>query len=302
MINYYRRSLKDEKLKELSDFKSGCWINVVNPSEKEINFLEFEFELNRQNILSGIDKNEVSRTEKEDDKVYILLKVITINKKDLETLLIIVSSNYILTLTMNNQFFIDQIIDNKIKFITTQMEKSLLDLLALINQSFEKTTLDIVRNVKKEKDSIDEMSDKIINSLLMQEDLLNKFVLAYHQSNLVYTRIIRYIKFSEDDKELLEDLIIEAQQGYELCRLSLKNISNIRSYSDILLSHKLNKVINILTIFTIIISVPSAISGLYGMNVVLPFQQNPNMFYYIFAFIFAIWVAFILILKKKKIL
>ncbi len=302
MINYYERSVKDKKLKKLSKFKAGCWIDVIDPSEKEIDFLESKFKLDRQNILSGLDKNEVVRTEKENENVYILLKVITKNKKDLDTLLIFISNNFILTLTKNNQLFIDDIINNKIKFITTQRKKSLLTILDLINKTFEKTTSDIVRNVKKERESIDEMSDKIINSLLRQEDLLNKFILAYHQSALVYTRITKSIKFFEEDKELLEDLIIEAQQGYELCKLSLKNISNIRSYSDILLSHKLNKVINILTIFTIIISVPAAISGLYGMNIILPFQENPQAFYYILAVIVGIWITFILILRKKKIL
>ena len=36
MINYYRRALKDKKLKKLKTFEKGCWINVENPTEKEI--------------------------------------------------------------------------------------------------------------------------------------------------------------------------------------------------------------------------------------------------------------------------
>ena len=137
--------------------------------------------------------------------------------------------------------------------------------------------------------------------MLEQEDTLNDFVSSYYYINLLYERIIRKIKFFEQDKEILEDLIVEANQGFNLCKSSLKTISNIRSYYDILLSNKLNNIITILTIFTILISFPAAISGIYGMNIILPLQKNPFTFRYILIFVGIVWMGFILYLKKKKI-
>ena len=104
----------------------------------------------------------------------------------------------------------------------------------------------------------------------------------------------------DEDKEQMEDLKIEARQGLDLCRASLKKISNLRNHLEITISNKLNKLITALTIFTILISVPAAISGIYGMNIALPIQNNPVVFYYILASIVVLWTGFLLYLKKKS--
>ena len=36
MINYYRKSVMDNKLKKLDSFKTGSWINVINPNNEEL--------------------------------------------------------------------------------------------------------------------------------------------------------------------------------------------------------------------------------------------------------------------------
>jgi len=301
MIDFYKRSLKLKKLTKLDDFQKECWINVTSPSKEELKYLTDKFNLDEQNLISGTDKHEVSRVETDEGTIYVFLKVISNNNDELETLLMIQTKTFILTLSNIIPEFINKIIENKIEFITTQKQKCFLTLFSLNNKYFEKTTLRIVKAVKAER-NMTEITDKQISALLGQEDILNYFVLAYNQTNLIYSRLMKQMKFFEEDLELLNDLKIEAEQGYELCKLSLKTISNIRTHSDIMISHKLNKVITTLTIFTILISVPAAISGIYGMNILLPFQHNQYAVYYILGIIILFWIVFIMIMKKKKIL
>ena len=82
------------------------------------------------------------------------------------------------------------------------------------------------------------------------------------------------IEFFEEDKEFINDLIIESDQGMNLCRNALKTITNLRHYYYIILSNRLNRTLKILTIFTILISIIAAVSSVYGMNIKLPFQDN----------------------------
>ena len=265
MIDYYKRLPQNRKLKKLKDFESGCWINVINPSDEEIESLAKDFDLDKQNLISGIDKNEVPRVEKDEKELYVILKILSSNQKELDTMLILLSK---------------------------------------INEEFEKATLTVARNVNAEKAAvIGKLSERDIGNLLIHEESLNSFVSSYHYTNLVYERINKHINFKEErNMELMEDLVIEAKQGADLCKSSLKTISNLRNHLEVSLSNKLNKVITLLTIFTIIVSVPAAISGLYGMNVLLPMQDDPNIFFYVLGLIAITWASFILYLKKRTVI
>lgn len=304
MIDYYKRLPQNRKLKKLNKFEKGCWINVINPSDEEIDALTKDFDLDKQNLLSGIDKNEVPRAEKDEKELYILLKILSSNQKDLDTMLILITQKFILTLTRTQPRFINQILAGNTKFITTQRIGCMLTLLSKINAEFEKATLTIARSVNAEKRAvIGKLSERDIDNLLIHEETLNGFVSSYHYTHLVYERINKYINFKEEqNEEFMEDLVIEAKQGLDLCKSSLKTISNLRNHLEVTFSNRLNKIITLLTIFTILVSVPAAISGLYGMNVLLPMQDNPNLFYYVLGAIVLIWTLFILYLKRRSVI
>ncbi len=304
MIRYFKRTVQSKTIKEIPNFQIGCWINVVDPTKKEIEYLVKKFKLDRKNLESGLDQNEIPRLDIVNSNIYIFTNaVFNIPEHILGTYLITIGRNFVLTLSVHEPDFAERIKNGEIKFITTQKLKCLIRLLSLINEGFEKTTVGIVKDVQKRKHlSIEELKDEELTSLLEQEDILNDFVSSYYYINLLYERIIRKIKFFEQDKEILEDLIVEGTQGFNLCKSSLKTISNIRGYYDILLSNRLNNIITILTIFTILISFPAAISGLYGMNVALPLQRHPLVFWYVLIFIGAIWLVFILYLKRKRVI
>jgi len=306
MIDYYKRTVQQKEVKRIPNFQIGCWINVVSPKKEDIDYLVKKFKLDKKNLKSGLDPNEIPRLDSVKGVEYIFTNLITdIKRHQVETYLIVVGKNFVLTLSKYEPKFIERILTGEVKFITTQKLKCLINLLSLINEDFEQTTIDIIRTVQEKKRlniGEIEIKEKEINLLLNQEDILNDFVSSYYYMNLLYERIIKRIKFFEQDREILEDLIIEGNQGFNLCKSSLKTISNIRNYYTILLSNKLNKIITILTIFTILISFPAAISGLYGMNVILPLQSNSQVFYYILILVALIWGFFIIYLKKKKIL
>jgi magnesium transporter len=45
-----------------------------------------------------------------------------------------------------------------------------------------------------------------------------------------------------------------------------------------IISNKLNKTLKFLTSVTILIMIPTLVASVYGMNVHLPFQENPHAF------------------------
>ena len=81
MIKYYIRSVKHKKIKEISKFRVGCWINVIDPTPAELKFLVDRFKLDKVNLHSGVDQHEVPRMEFVKKDIYILCKNITENFK-----------------------------------------------------------------------------------------------------------------------------------------------------------------------------------------------------------------------------
>ena len=301
MITYYKRRIGNKKIRQISSIEIGGWINVVNPSQQEIKKLCKKLELDRRSLLSGLDKNEIPRLDFIGKNTYLFTKDILPSQKT-QTFLIVIGKDFLLTLSQDKPSFLNKILKGKVEFFTTQKLKSLIEILFLINEGLEKATVKIVRDVQIKRLKKTELSENDLEALLEEEDFLNRLISSYQYIVLVYNRAVKKIPFLKEDKELLEDLIEETDQGFNLCRSALKNISNIREYYTIVLSNRLNKTISILTVFTVLISLPNLIAGIYGMNIALPFAEDSLAFLYITISSLIGLIFFILYFKKSKII
>ena len=61
-----------------------------------------------------------------------------------------------------------------------------------------------------------------------------------------------------------------------------------------------NIVFKIMTAVTIIMSLPTIISGFFGMNVAIPYENDPNAFLYILIFSIFIMIIIAYIFKKRN--
>ena len=77
----------------------------------------------------------------------------------------------------------------------------------------------------------------------------------------------RYIKLYDEDQDLLEDVLIEIKQAIEMSSIYLNILSGTMDAFASVISNNLNIVMKVLASITLIISIPTVISGLYGMNV-----------------------------------
>jgi magnesium transporter len=95
--------------------------------------------------------------------------------------------------------------------------------------------------------------------------------------NLLFQSLLsgRYgLSFYEDDKDLVEDLVQETRQLIESSRSSLQTIVNIReAYSNIMTSN-LNRRVGILTSMTVVLTIPTIVFSLFGINVPIPGQHS----------------------------
>ncbi len=86
----------------------------------------------------------------------------------------------------------------------------------------------------------------------------------------------------ESDLELLEDTIIETKQAKETCSIYREILSaKMDAYANII-NNNVNSVMKLLAIVTIIVTIPTLIASIYGMNVVnIPLANSENGFFII---------------------
>jgi magnesium transporter len=75
-----------------------------------------------------------------------------------------------------------------------------------------------------------------------------------------------------------EDLQYKTDKILSLISIIKENTESLFDVSNTLTALKTNKVISLLTIFTVVLGILTRLSGMYGMNVDLPFDDRPWAF------------------------
>lgn len=306
MIEYYDKLKKGNKIGKVKDFSKGCWVNVTNPSNEEIKFLVKKFKLDEEDIIDGLDIHENPRFAVEKGIVYIYLTSPTskIRHEHDSSFLIIYAKDYFMTISKNSLELFDQILSPKTDFSRFTNSRNLVKILFLLSRMFEKSVHKILKDTRKNRADLSKLKNKNIVDLINHEDKLNTYIASFGGIISTYSRILRdkSVKFIQEDHEIVEDLIIDLNETLNLCKQTLKTISNTRTYYSTKLSNDLNKTVTVLTLATILLAIPTLISSIYGMNISLPFQDSPNLLVGLGAIVLAIFGGIMFLLKKVKLI
>ena len=143
--------------------------------------------------------------------------------------------------------------------------------------------------------------DVDIISLHELETSLVYFETSLRANNMVIVRLKRLNQFPEDE-ELIEDTMIENNQAIEMTNIYRNIIDSTRELVSAVMDSRLNNVIKYLTSITLVMAIPTIISGFFGMNVPMEFANNVYGFGLISIGTIAICIVTLLILKKKNML
>ncbi len=291
MIKMYN-SIKDELI-ETDEIIDGIWVNMVNPTSKEISFISEKFEVEQDFIKAALDEEERPRIEHDEDIQNCLILVDTpCISKDRESNIyetlpigIILTKNAIITVCLNETLVLEPFLKNRVKtFYTFKKSRFILQILYK-NASLY---LYFLKRIDKQSHIIENelhksMKNKELIQLLTLEKSLVYFSTSLKANELVMERLLRYnfIKNYDEDKELLEDTIIENRQAIEMSKIYSDILAGTMDAFASIISNNLNIVMKVLTSITIIMAIPTIISSFFGMNVPVPFAKEPNAFLWI---------------------
>ena len=124
------------------------------------------------------------------------------------------------------------------------------------------------------------MRNKELMQMMELEKSLVYFSTSLRGNELVLEKMMRLEMLNQypEDTNLLEDVIIENKQAIEMCAIYRDIMNGAMDAFASIISNNQNTVMKLLTSITIVISIPTLIASIWGMNVDLPFTNNPNAF------------------------
>lgn len=283
MIEYYKTI--NEKTRKEDRFSNGCWIYIINPSISELEYISKEFNIDINNLMSTLDKEERSRLESEDTYNMVIIDVPTdesdINSYTYSTipLSIFLLENTLITISSVESEILNSFLKNKIKNFST-MKKSRFLFQILQQNAFQ--YLKYLRQIdnlttKIEKNIYNSVKNRELIQILNLEKSLIYFSTSLKANEMVLNKIIRTksIEKFEDDEDLLDDVLMDNKQALEMSNIYGDILSRIMDAFSSIISNNQNRVMSILTSVTLIMSIFTIISGFFGMNVLgIPFYNH----------------------------
>lgn len=316
MLKIYKTNEQNNVFLEIDTFEKGSWINLVNPSDEEINKVCQNLKIQDDFIRAALDNEEKARIDiEEDDETILFIVDVPIIEKtkdenDIYTTMplgmIIVRDDYFITVSLNKNKVIQAFEKARIKNFQTYKKSRFIFQILYMNASF---FLRYLKQINKETEIAEyilkkSMKNKELLKLLSLEKGLVYFTTSLKSNELVMEKTMRgkIIKLYEDDEEILEDAIIENKQAIEMAKIYSDILNGTMDAYASIISNNLNGVMKFLTSITIVLAVPTMISSFWGMNVGLPLQNSP------YGFVIMIIISILLTLlvtwwlKKKDML
>ncbi|NLN81021.1 MAG: magnesium transporter CorA family protein [Clostridiales bacterium] len=282
MLAYYKTI--NGRIRPIDEMEDGCWIDVVNPDEKEINFLINSFSLEPDFLRAALDEEESSRIESEDGNTLIIIDTpvceVTENGVTYSTMPmgILVTQTNVITVSLRENSIITEFTEGIVKNVHTELKTQfVLFIMLRVATRFlqhlkqiDKISIQLERQLRKS------MKNKELIQLLDLQKSLVYFSTSLKSDETTLEKMMRgrYIKLYEDDQDILEDVLIEIKQAVEMSSIYLNILSGTMDAFASVISNNLNIVMKVLASITIVISIPNIIAGFYGMNVQgLPLAQ-----------------------------
>ena len=289
---------------------NGCtWIDLDVDKIKNMEDLSDIYGLDKETIEYALDRNERAHMDynRETETVTFIYNVLDL-EKDKEyyeaiPMTFIVENKRMITISNHkNAYVIDQMLAYLDSHESLSIYKFLFASLEIISNAY----YPIIEKMDKSKDEV--------NSLLRQRTTKkNLFALSDLETGMVYltaaakqNRLLLehiqghalYRRFNDVEREQFDDAMIEAHQLVSMTDLISQVLQQLSASYNNILNNNLNDSLSILTIISVLLAVLAVITGFFGMNVPLPFTEEPNAWIYILMASLILWAALSQWLKK----
>jgi len=269
-------------------FSKGSWINVITPTADDEEKLLSIINLPKYFLEELHDKDEQPRVEADEDIIGLIVRV-PLKKIDGEEIKystrpmgIVFTKTGIITISHSQNDVIEEAKKRNIN--TTNSIQTALNILLVTAELYSsylgqisKMSYQVQRALRQNVDNIE------LARLSRMKQSLVYFATSLKGNIFMMDKFIKRkgLEKKEEYQDIIRDITVENVQSLEMTRIDTDIVHSIMNTSNAILSNNLNQRLKTLTSLTIILMIPTLIASIYGMNVTLPFADNPKIFFWI---------------------
>jgi len=297
-------------LTRLEEFEPGSWIDLVSPSEEELERVSRELQIPLDLLVGPLDEEEKSRIDVEDGLTHVIVDIPILVREEeqrgYETIPLgmLIHPDYFITTCLRPNPILGEFERGTAKgFATFWKTRFLLQVLQRVSAFYLRYLGRIDRETDKvERELRASMKNAEIFDLLSLQKSLVYFTTSLRSNEAVLQKLPRTktIKMYEEDQDLLEDVIIENKQASEMAKIYTDILTGMMDAFTSVISNNLNRVMKLLTSLTIILAIPTIVASLFGMNVNLPFENYSHAFALTIVIAVVISAIFALVFWRKR--
>lgn len=303
-------------LSQKENYEPDIWVNLISPNMEELTEVAENFDIDIADLRAALDEEESSRVQMEDGYTMILVDIpfeeIRNEQRAYTTipLGILLVKEAIITVCSDDTVILNYFSNNRMRGFSTKKKMRFVYQILLQTTNLYQACLRLIDKKRSEIEKrigTEDTEDRDLINLHELETNLVYFATSLSANKVVLERLTRYerIKQYPEDKELLDDVIIENRQAIEMTNIYRDIIHGTRDLVSTVINNRLNEVMKFLASITLVMAIPTIISGLYGMNVSgkwMPLSETPYGFFIICVMIGLICIIALLILRRRKML
>ncbi len=311
IFSYSKNKLKEITPEEISkDKKIHYWIDLSNSNVEEIKLIRKNFNIHpttEEDILSNQTRTKYE--EFEDNTAIIFHGIKGLKTTNIKTynLSFILGENYLITSHLEKNENIDYIINNQRRLehimkkgvdyvfhylLDKEIDKG-MQIKGIIFEEFKQLERNFINNSGKEV--LGELFEKELTILEMRQVMESLTDLCLHLTKSADNYL---------DNELLpyfRDIYDHSFKTTESLKSMLGRINGMRNAYQTITSNRLNETMKILTMIMAIMMPVTIVTGFYGMNVRLPFENNPDIWIGILVIMLGISTIMYFLFRRIKI-
>ncbi len=303
------------KLVKLKTFKAAnqAWISLVNPSAKEIEQVSSVSKVDADILRNSLDADERSRVELDEGIFSVIVNLPLLDEEgNFDTLpcgLVFTVRNFLTICSKDNRILSSFNKNTAKTFDTRERTKFMLSILYKITQFYLRYLAIINRKTEHIEDALKQTTNnqELFQLIEIQKSLVY-FTTALRDNQLVLEKILRMTKspatskilaFTEDDTDLLEDVIVENKQAIEMVDMHRTILEGMMDGFASIINNNVNQIMKFLAAITIVLSIPTMLASFWGMNVGVPVATSVYGFWIVISISMIATLLVIIYFRKR---
>ena len=307
MLQYYAKKSFNEDPQLTKDAPMDrAWVYGANVTEDELHRVAELYSLDSGILRDVRDKNELPRAEYSQGLLYVFIRAPHQTSRGTTVtvpFLAVLKGSLLITLSSKEYVQPTELFDaTKVDMKSTK--HVFLQLTSHVISKYEHlihSTGTYIHNTSQRLRTHEVDNKDFINFVTVEHDLNEYHTnLTALQALLARLRENRHAIFGDKDCEFIEDMVLHVNQLLVATDSHKNTIDSIRNAYTTISNNTLNQRMKKLTLLTLLVALPNVFFGMFGMNVLLPFADQPWAYAAITGFSVALVVLVALFIRRIR--